>query len=239
MPRETFALELAWHREEVPNVRRFGFRRADGEPLPFVPGQFLILHYDDGEPFQRSYSLSSIVEEGEGLEMVVSFVEDGRGCAVLFGMEVGDQVTASGPYGRFTLRGDDPQRYILVGTGTGVAPYRTMLPALKQKLEEGVELVVLEGVRNAEELLFRDGFAGIAEHERASFVACYSRQDPPADEPHARRGYVTQALAELEPNADTDIVYLCGNPAMVDDSVALLKDRGFSPRNIRREKYIS
>ena len=96
MPLPTFHLELVEHREEVPNVRRFVFRRVDGEALSFVPGQFLMLHYDDGEPFKRSYSLSSVVEEGEGIEMVVSFVEDGRGCAVLFGMELGDRVEATG-----------------------------------------------------------------------------------------------------------------------------------------------
>lgn len=239
MPLPTFELELVEHREEVPNVRRFVFRRVDGEALSFVPGQFLMLHYDDGEPFKRSYSLSSVVEEGEGIEMVVSFVEDGRGCAVLFGMEPGDRVEATGPYGRFTLRGDDPQRYIFVGTGTGVAPYRTMVPSLEKKLDEGVEVILVEGVRTAAELLFRESFTALGARENAAFHACYSREEPPTGEENARRGYVTQTLADLEPTPERDIVYLCGNPAMVDDAVALLKERGFPPRSIRREKYIS
>ncbi len=47
------------------------------------------------------------------------------------------------------------------------------------------------------------------------------------------------ALDELKPNADTDIAYLCGNPNMVDQAFALLKDAGLPVPHIRREKYVS
>jgi ferredoxin-NADP reductase len=241
MAKTTFDLVLRRHAEEVPNVRRFTFQRADGAPLPFVPGQFLMLHYEDaGGAFQRSYSLSSLVASEPDPEMVVSFVDDGRGCRALWALEPGDTVSASGPYGRFTLRDETPKRYVFVGTGTGVAPYRTMLPELAARAAAGVEIHVVEGVRRCEELLFGDDFrAFAAAHPNVTFHACYSREDAPVDESDAMRGYVTERLRQLAPTPDEDIVYLCGNPAMVDDSVAYLLEHQFSPRNIRREKYIS
>ena len=37
----------------------------------------------------------------------------------------------------------------------------------------------------------------------------------------------------------SDIVYLCGNPGMIDDAYALLKAAGFGVQQVRREKYLS
>lgn len=54
-----------------------------------------------------------------------------------------------------------------------------------------------------------------------------------------RHGYVQNALAELAPDAATDIAYLCGNPDMVDACFEALKDAGLPIPQIRREKYVS
>ncbi|MFT4704376.1 MAG: ferredoxin-NADP reductase [Bradymonadia bacterium] len=242
MAQTRLELKLDSYREEVPNVRRFVFSRADGEALPFVPGQFLMFHYDDDDgEFQRSYSLSSVAEHGEGIEVVISFVPGGRGCAALWKLEPGDSLAATGPYGRFTLRDEFPPRYIFVGTGTGIAPYRTMLPILEERMaEHGMTVDVLLGVRRPAELLFGADFRAFAERvDGARFRACYSREASLPNETDAETGYVTEALKAWEPDPGGDIVYLCGNPQMVDDAVAHLKELGFSPRNIRREKYIS
>src|SRR5690625_5154173 len=63
-----------------------------------------------------------------------------------------------------------------------------------------------------------------------------ARPDP---RPNDRLGYVQSMLPELEPSADRDIAYLCGNPDMVDATFAALKEAGLGVRQIRREKYIS
>ena len=51
-------------------------------------------------------------------------------------------------------------------------------------------------------------------------------------------GRVQAQFAALNLNPEKDIVYLCGNPGMIDDCVALLRDMGFSSRQIKREKYV-
>ncbi|MFN7096231.1 MAG: ferredoxin--NADP reductase, partial [Gammaproteobacteria bacterium] len=53
------------------------------------------------------------------------------------------------------------------------------------------------------------------------------------------KGYVQTAFDELRPNPTSDVVYLCGNPNMIDDSYELLKELGFSAQQVRREKYVS
>src|SRR6185312_15221325 len=105
-------------------------------PLPLVPGQFLQVHfaYADGTATKRSYSVATV---GDGVspvaqvEIAVSYVDGGAATQLFANLPVGGVIDASGPYGRFCLQsGDDNRRYLLLATGTGVTPYRAMLPQL-------------------------------------------------------------------------------------------------------------
>ena len=104
----------------------------------------------------------------------------------------------------------------------------------------GCRFVLLYGARNETELLYGEEFDAFArKHEGFDFHPCFSRGARPNPRPHDRLGYVQDMLAELEPTADQDIAYLCGNPNMVDAAFAALKEHGLAVQHIRREKYIS
>jgi NAD(P)H-flavin reductase len=159
------------------------------------------------------------------------------------GLEAGGQIDASGPYGRFCLMpADNNQRYLLIGTGTGVTPYRAMLPQIEALIaQRGIEVVLLFGARTPVELLYGDEFRAFAEkHPRNfRFVPCFSRELPAQPHADVRHGYVQQFLAEFAPSTTTDIAYLCGNPNMVDACFETLKASGLTVPQIRREKYVS
>ncbi|KRE96632.1 phenol hydroxylase [Frateuria sp. Soil773] len=231
----------------APAVRHLIFERVDGQPLAFQPGQFLQVHfnYDDGTATKRSYSVATV---GDGsspvqrIEIAVSYVEGGAATRLLGGLEHGGVVDASGPYGRFCLQAADTHpRYLLLATGTGVTPYRAMLPQIGRLLAQGGrEVVLLYGARNEAELLYGEEFEAFAQaHPGFAFHACLSRQPRAVPRPNDRLGHVQAALAELSPSAERDIAYLCGNPNMVDAAFAALKEFGLPVPQIRREKYIS
>ena len=236
----------------APSVGHYQFVRDDGQPLDFVPGQFIQVHfsYADGTATKRSYSLATIHDHamgpGEAVEIAVSYVPGGAATALFEGLPDGGHVEASGPFGRFCLMpGDRNARYLLIATGTGVTPYRSMLPQLEALMaERGVEVVLLQGARTPTELLYGDDFRAFADaHPGFRYIPCFSR-DLPADgsaQAHAdvRHGYVQNALAELAPAASGDIAYLCGNPDMVDACFEALKAAGLPIPQIRREKYVS
>ncbi len=247
-----FPLKLASRRMLAPTVAHLAFTRDDGLPLDYIPGQFLQVHfaYADGTPAKRSYSLATIHDHalgpGELVEIAVSYVPGGAATALFENLGIGDTVQASGPFGRFCLQpGDDNRRYLLIGTGTGVTPYRAMLPLLERAMaERGVEVVLLFGARTPAELLYGDEFRAFAQaHPGFRFVPCFSRELPGPgsahDHPDVRHGYVQQFLAEFAPSADGDIAYLCGNPDMVDACFEALKGHGLPVPRIRREKYVS
>lgn len=166
----------------APTVGHYQFVRDDGQPLDFQPGQFIQVHfsYADGTETKRSYSLATIHDHalgpGEAVDIAVSFVPGGAATALFEALEQGGQISASGPYGRFCLNpGDHNARYLLIATGTGVTPYRSMLPLLEKAMaERGVQIVLLQGARSPGELLYSEDFYSFAESTRTSvmFRAC-------------------------------------------------------------------
>ena len=244
---EHFTLRLADSRMLAPAVRHLVFERVDGQPLAFIPGQFLQIHfhYDDGTATKRSYSVATVGDGGspvQRIEIAVSYVDGGAATKLLGGLELGGTIEASGPYGRFCLQDTDKHpRYLLLATGTGVTPYRAMLPQFEKLLAQGErEVVLLYGARNEAELLYGEEFEVFAQtHPGFTFHGCLSRQPRAVPRPGDRPGHVQNVLAELAPAAERDIAYLCGNPNMVDAAFNALKEFGLPIPQIRREKYIS
>ena len=243
-----FPLKLVSRRMLAPTVGHYVFVRGDDQPLDLVPGQFIQVHfsYADGTPTKRSYSLATMHDHalgpGEAVEIAVSYVAGGAATALFEALDEGQQIQASGPYGRFCLHDkDENRRYLLIGTGTGITPYRAMLPSLAQRLAASdLEVVLLFGARTPAELIYgEDFYAFAAAHPRFRFVPCFSRELPADPSPDTRRGYVQDALAEFAPRAEGDIAYLCGNPNMVDAAFEALKGYGLPVPHIRREKYVS
>jgi ferredoxin-NADP reductase len=243
-----FPLKLVDSCMLAPSVRHLEFVRDDGQALDFIAGQFIQVHfnYPDGTPTKRSYSLATQHDHAFGIndtvEIAVSFVPGGAASALFTALDEGQQIQCSGPYGRFCLQEKDTnQRYILIATGTGVTPYRAMLPQLKALMDErDVEVVLLFGSRTEEDLIYREDFYKFAEDNRNfCFMPCFSREMPENATSDARTGYVQNQLAELVPNGAHDIAYLCGNPNMVDACFEALKEFGLSVHHIRREKYVS
>jgi len=231
----------------APSVRHLEFERADGAPFAFIPGQFLQIHfhYADGKATKRSYSVATI-GAGDGspvqrIEIAVSYVDGGAATALLANLKEGDAIDASGPYGRFCLMdADQNRRYLLVATGTGVTPYRAMLPQLAKLGARGAEVALVYGARTEAELLYGEEFERFAaQFPHFRFFACFSRVPRALPRAHDRNGRVQVALEELKPDAAHDIAYLCGNPDMVDQAFAVLKEAGLPVPHIRREKYVS
>ncbi len=247
-----FPLKLTDRRMLAPSVAHLSFVRDDGLPLDYIPGQFVQIHFEyaDGTQARRSYSLATqhdhALGPGEAVEIAVSYVPGGAATALFESLPEGGRITASGPYGRFCLMPNDANtRYLLIGTGTGITPYRAMLPQLKALMRlRGIQVILLQGARTPGELLYGDEFRAFADtHPQFRFVPCFSREmpEPGSLQSHAdmRQGYVQNALAEFAPNAEGDIAYLCGNPNMVDACFEALKVHGLPIPHIRREKYVS
>jgi ferredoxin-NADP reductase len=235
-------MTLEWAEMVTPSVRHLAFRHESGA-FSFTPGQFVTIHFEhDGQTLRRSYSIASVPGKSDLIEFAAGHFAGGPGTEYLFGLQPGDTITTSGPFGRLVLREEDPKRYIFMATSTGVTPFRSMLPQLHQHLtQRDMNVVLLLGVQHRKDLLYPDEFLAFAEeHPNFEFHAHYSREPEDLDlKPFEHHGYVQTAFSSLQLNPSEDVVYLCGNPSMVDDAFSQLQEQGFSTQDIRREKYIS
>jgi len=210
----------------------------DGPTPPFVPGQFFQLGVrgQDGELIRRSYSAAS--GPGRPLEFLLSEVPGGALTPKLCALGEGDTLELDDvPLGFFTLA-EVPacDTLWLVATGTGLGPFLSMLRA-EGALERFNQVVIVHGAHERARLAHADEVRALTRGRNARYVPCVTREEPPED---GLRGRVTDLLTkgELEAAAGTPVdasahVLLCGNPAMIDDMVGLLRARGLEKHRLR------
>ncbi len=231
----------------APTVGHYQFVRDDGQPLDFQPGQFIQVHfsYADGTETKRSYSLATIHDHalgpGEAVDIAVSFVPGGAATALFEHWSRGDQISASGPYGRFCLNpGDHNARYLLIATGTGVTRTVPCCRCWKRPWPNAMCRSCCCRARAAGRAAVQRRFLQLRRKARELPLCSVPVAQLPAEpHPDVQHGYVQQALAGFTPDPATDIAYLCGNPDMVDACAELLKYAGLGNPQIRREKYVS
>lgn len=235
-------MTLKWAEMVAPRVRHLAFEHDEGTPLSFIPGQFINIHFEtDGKELKRSYSLATIPGKSDFIEFAAGHFPGGPATELLFSIAPGTKITTSGPFGRLTLRDETPGRYIFLATSTGVTPFLSMLPELAKRMQDSdLHVILLEGVQRREDLLYGEIFTTFAkEHPQFTFRAHYSREETDDLHDFEHKGYVQNAFDDLQLDPEKDIIYLCGNPSMVDDAFNQLKERGFDAKSVRREKYIS
>jgi len=213
---------------EVNGVTRFGF----------VPGQWLSVKADkpDGQEMMRAYSIASPPSENGHVALCLNRVHEGFMSNYLCGLDEGAQITFQGPFGDFILR--PPMRdTVFVATGTGIAPFRSMLRWLlaEEDRHSGHELWLLFGARREQDIYYREEFERLAaEHSNFHFLPTLSRG---SEDWQGLRGYVQQHFGEIVGMRSDMHAYICGLDKMVKANRELLKDLGWDRTAIRYEKY--
>jgi CDP-4-dehydro-6-deoxyglucose reductase len=219
-------------REIAPGVRHFVFAVPEVEQFSFVPGQFVSFHADlNGQPFTRAYSIAS-APAGNRFELCLNLVKDGHFSPHLFAMEPGDTVAMSGPFGTFFFR-DPPRDSVLIATGTGIAPFRAMLPS-RLAADPAHQYSLLFGARYRHGLLYGEEFENLArQFSNFRFWPTLTRPENWT----GRTGRVQAHLSDALGNRRDQNVYLCGLKEMVDSIRMSLKSLGFERKQIIYEKY--
>jgi len=227
-------------REDVsPSVARFVVR-PDGPIAPFVAGQYLALGIRvDGRIVQRPYSTAACPGTGQAHEFLVRRVPDGALTPHLWSAGAGARVRLGPPKGIFILEPDDPRTHLFVSSGTGLAPFISMVHALAGR-DRPPRIVLVHGVSHAADLAERARLEAWTRDGLVTYVPTVSRPDDPASAGwRGRVGRTETALAdicgELGLDPATTVAYLCGHPGMVENAERLLHGRGFG--DVRAERF--
>lgn len=210
---------------------------APTEPLAFSAGQWLNVYVPtpQGE-LKRAYSIASAPGDAE-VELAITRVEGGAVSPILHALEPGTVFDIDGPHGFFTRDGEAARAPgLLVATGTGIAPFRSMLRALAQAGGSDAPLRLLFGCRSEADTLYTDELRALAPR-LGDFALTVTLSRPPAGYP-GRTGHVQAHVLELARELTSPHVFVCGLSRMVADVRALCKGELGLPRtSVHTERF--
>ena len=194
--------------------------RFDRNGIEFTAGQHVILGIKD-QSNAREYSVYSS-ESDEYFEVLIKEVLEGDVSKKLKKLTPGTQLQMDGPLGFFNL---NPlqipnSRYILIATGTGIAPFRSFVRSYP-----GLNYTILHGVRYGNEAYDRN------EYDPSRYILCTT-----GDQSGHYHGRVTEylRLVSIDPEAE---YYLCGNVKMIHEAFDVLSEKGVKSEHLHSEVY--
>jgi ferredoxin-NADP reductase len=240
-----------WHDSQIidiqqqsPNTRLFKLAINGDAPLHFQAGQFVTMDLPISEKRLkrwRSYSIANApnTEGDKILEFSIVHAENSTGGSRYLFEEaaVGTPIRFKGPDGMFTLRTNLVEKdVVFICTGTGVAPFRSMLwDVYNQKLPHR-RLHLIFGARLEQDILFRDEFAFLEKNlPNFTYDVALSREENWG----GHKGYVHSIYTEGYAQARPDVqFYICGWSKMIDDAMAkLIIELGYDKSQVIYELY--
>ena len=222
--------------DETYNTKRFWIELPETPSFDFAPGQFVTLDlpiHDKPNKRWRSYSIASW-PDGNVIELLIVLLEGGAGTTWLFNnVAIGSELTLRGPQGVFTLPDEIDRDLFFICTGTGIAPFRSMLNHIKLHNTPHKNLYLIFGTRAQRDLLYYqelkelqkdiDGFEFIPTLSREEWDGCC--------------GYVHAVYEKLCCDKPPAYFYLCGWKAMIDEARKRIVDLGYDKKAIHLELY--
>ena len=233
-------------REELTAELAYFWVRFDGPPTAFTSGQYMTTGVvTDGKMLQRPYSVASApsVAGTEGYEFFVRLVPVIRFTTALWRVPVGQRMRMIGPKGKFELEPDDHRNHLYLSTGTGIAPFVSMIrETLAQHRPR--KTVLINGCSFADELGYRPFLEGLQSSGAypLTYVPTISRPGDPRNAGWTGRvgraeQIVMDVCREQGLRPDRTVVYICGNPDMILNAERHLMERGFPEFHVKKELY--
>jgi len=224
--------------ELSPTIKSFALTVNGLSSFHFEEGQFLTFDLPVGtKRLERwkSYSIASAPNGTSTIELCISKVEGGKASTYFFEeVTVGTILSFKGPDGSFVLPSNAITEIVMVCTGTGIAPFRSMLLGIGQRFLQQHKITLIFGGRTQKDLIYRAELEALEkEYPNFRYIPTLSREDW-----NGHQGYVHQWYAHYFSEVLSGRAFLlCGWSKMVDEAVANLKTMGYDNRQIIVELY--
>ncbi|HET7527519.1 MAG TPA: CDP-6-deoxy-delta-3,4-glucoseen reductase [Burkholderiaceae bacterium] len=212
MPCRVMSIERA-----APDVAVLRLQLPANQAFQYRAGQYTEFILRDGS--RRSYSMANAPEQlgaPPSIELHVRHMPGGKFTDHVFGaMKDRDILRMEGPYGSFFLREESDKPLVLLASGTGFAPIKSIVEHMRIRAIER-PAVLYWGCRSRADLYRHDWMLQAArELPWLRYVPVLSEAKPD-DRWDGRIGFVHQAVMQDLPDLSGHQVYACGTPAMVE-----------------------
>ena len=222
---------------ETYNTKRFWIKVPEVESFDFKAGQFVTLDlpiHEKPNKRWRSYSIASWPDGTNEFELVIVLMEGGIGTKYLFNeTKVESELTLRGPQGVFVLPDTIEKDLFFICTGTGIAPFRSMLHYITEHNIPHKKIYLVFGTRTKANLLYYDEMRHLATIiENFHYIPTLSRE-----EWEGRKGYVHEIYEELSKEKQAADFMLCGWKNMIDEAKKRILEMGYDKKCIHLELY--
>ncbi|MFZ9299780.1 MAG: ferredoxin--NADP reductase [Chitinophagaceae bacterium] len=224
--------------EEAPLTNRFIIEIPELDVFDFIPGQFVTLDLPIGERNSerwRSYSIASAPDGTNRFELVIVKAENGKGTSYIFeNWKIGSTVQLRGAQGKFTLPEILDKELFLICTGTGIAPFRSMVQHIYKHKILHKKINLIFGCRKKEDLLYYEELRALEKQEPSfAFHPTLSREVWE----QAAHGYVHEIYKQFLVSRPDANFFLCGWKNMIEDARKNLEELGYTKKDIHFELY--
>ncbi len=221
----------------TPNTRRYFVQLPETDAFHFKPGQFVTLDlpiHEKRNKRWRSYSIASMPDGTNIIELLIVYLEDGAGTNYIFNeIKEGSILTLRGPQGVFVLPEDTEKEHFFICTGTGIAPFRSMLNYLEKHNPGEHKINLVFGTRTQGDLLYHDEMIALEQSlPKFTYRPTLSRESWEKD-----KGYVHDIYEELCQNRQPASFMLCGWKDMIDEARERIVKLGYDKKDIQIEIY--
>lgn len=226
---------------ETASTKRFWIQLTESVQFDFLPGQFVTLDlpiHEEPKRRQRSYSIASAPSRNNIFELVIVLMEGGSGTQYLFTQaEVGTSFPVRGALGNFTLPDPITTDIFMICTGTGIAPFRSMIHHIHQNNIPHKEIYLIYGTRKRSDGLYLEEFFALNQTLPGfHYFPTFSREET-VDE-GMLMGYVHGVYEQLLlEKKETPAFYLCGWKDMINEARQRLQGLGIDRKSIHFELY--
>ncbi len=226
---------------ETASTKRFWIQIPELEKFDFTPGQFVTLDlpiHEQPNKRWRSYSIASAPDQTNVFELVIVLLDGGLGTTYLFNeATVGTEFPVRGPQGHFVLPDPITTDIFMVCTGTGIAPFRSMLHHIHQNNIPHKGLFLISGTRKCPDALYLKELFDLKEKLPGfHYFPTFSREENPGEGMYV--GYVHGVYQQLmETPRDNPHFFLCGWKDMIMDARQKIQALGVDKKSIHFELY--
>lgn len=208
------------------DTREIVLALAAGAAIDFRPGQYVqVFVPGQKETVFRAYSLASPPSRRSEIELLVRLIPGGLGSTYLHGVEAGDQVRFTGPYGEFVLDEDTGSELVCVGGGCGMAPMRSLVRHVAEKTP-GKPCRLFFGARTAPDAMYLEEFRRLAEENPHIKVVYALSETEQAADWQGETGFIHESVDRHLGLEGRRQVFLCGPPKMIEATMRVLQTKG-------------
>jgi glycine betaine catabolism B len=222
---------------ETAITKRYWIEVPELTTFDFIPGQFVTLDLPIHEKTNkrwRSYSIASWPDGTNVFELIIVLDKSGAGTNYIFDtVRVGTEIIFRGPQGVFSLKEPLEKDLFLICTGTGIAPFRSMIHHIKNKNTPHKNITLIFGCRTKDTLLYYEEMKQLEESVSGfKYIPTLSREKW-----EGNTGYVHAIYEALCTDKQPAIFMLCGWKGMLDEAKKRIMDMGYDKKDIHMEIY--